>query len=57
MAVCAKTGTARLDHQAGPPKTTRQGYGQRSRPRRQLRHLAAAAGLTVAELKELFGLE
>ena len=35
MAVKAKTGTAWLDHQPGPPKTTRQGYGQRSRPRRR----------------------
>jgi hypothetical protein len=35
MAVKAKTGTARLDHQAGPPKTTRQGFGQRSRPLRR----------------------
>lgn len=35
MAVKSKTGTARLDHQPGPPKTTRQGYGQRSRPRRR----------------------
>jgi len=35
MAMKAKTGTARIDHQPGPPKTTRQGYGQRSRPRRR----------------------
>jgi hypothetical protein len=35
MAVKAKTGTGRLEHQAGPPKTTRQGYGQHSRPRRR----------------------
>lgn len=35
MAVKAKTGTARLDHQAGPPKTTRAGFGQHSRPRRR----------------------
>jgi hypothetical protein len=35
MAVKAKTGTGRLDHQAGRPKTTRQGYGQHSRPRRR----------------------
>jgi hypothetical protein len=35
MAVKSKTGTARLDHQAGPPKTTRQGFGQHSRPRRR----------------------
>jgi len=35
MAVRSKTGTARLEHQAGPPKTTRQGFGQHSRPRRR----------------------
>jgi len=35
MAVKSKTGTARLEHQAGPPKTTRQGFGQHSRPRRR----------------------
>lgn len=35
MTVRAKTGTARLDHQPGPPKTTSQGYGSRSRPRRR----------------------
>jgi hypothetical protein len=35
MAVKSKTGTGRIDHQAGPPKTTSQGYGQRSRPRRR----------------------
>ena len=35
MAVKAKTGVARLDHQAGPPKTTSIGYGARSRPRRR----------------------
>jgi hypothetical protein len=35
MAVKAKTGTGRLDHQAGRPKTTKQGYGQHSRPRRR----------------------
>jgi hypothetical protein len=35
MAVKAKTGTARIEHHAGPPKTTRQGFGQRSRPRRR----------------------
>jgi hypothetical protein len=35
MAVKAKTGTGRLDHQAGRPKTTRQGFGQHSRPRRR----------------------
>jgi hypothetical protein len=35
MAVRSKTGTAHLEHQAGRPKTTRQGYGQHSRPRRR----------------------
>jgi len=35
MATKAKTGTGRLDHQAGRPKTTKQGYGQHSRPRRR----------------------
>ena len=35
MAVKAKTGTGRLEHQAGRPKTTAQGYGQHSRPRRR----------------------
>lgn len=35
MAVRAKTGTGRLDHQAGRPKTTSIGYGQNSRPRRR----------------------
>jgi len=35
MAVRSKTGTARLEHQANRPKTTRQGYGQHSRPRRR----------------------
>lgn len=35
MAVRSKQGTARIEHQPGPPKTTRQGYGQRSRPRRR----------------------
>ena len=35
MAVRSKTGTARIEHQPGPPKTTRQGYGQQSRPRRR----------------------
>jgi len=35
MATRSKTGTARLEHQPGPAKTTRQGYGQRSRPRRR----------------------
>ena len=35
MAVKSKTGTARIEHQPGPPKTTCQGYGQNSRPRRR----------------------
>jgi hypothetical protein len=35
MAVKSKTGTARIDHQPGPPKTTRQGFGAHSRPRRR----------------------
>jgi len=35
VAVKSKTGTGRLEHQAGRPKTTRQGYGQHSRPRRR----------------------
>jgi hypothetical protein len=32
MAVRAKTGTARVEHQPGKPKTTRQGQGQHSKP-------------------------
>ena len=32
MAVKAKTGTGRLEHQAGKPKLTRQGQGKRSKP-------------------------
>jgi hypothetical protein len=35
MATKAKTGTGRLEHQAGRPKTTSQGYGQNSRPARR----------------------
>jgi hypothetical protein len=35
MATKSKTGTGRLEHQAGRPKTTSQGYGQNSRPRRR----------------------
>jgi hypothetical protein len=27
--------TTRTEHVAGPPKTTRDGYGQHSRPRRR----------------------
>ena len=32
MAVKAKTGAARVDHQPGKPKLTRQGQGKRSKP-------------------------
>ena len=32
MAVRAKAGAARIDHQPGPPKLTNQGQGKRSRP-------------------------
>jgi len=35
MAVKAKAGAARVEHQPGPPKTTRQGFGDHSRPRRR----------------------
>ena len=35
MAVKSKQGAARVEHQPGPPKTTRQGFGQNSRPRRR----------------------
>lgn len=36
MAVKAKTGSlGRTGHTQGPPKTTRQGFGQHSRPRRR----------------------
>jgi hypothetical protein len=31
MAVRAKAGTGKVDHQPGPPKLTRQGQGQRSK--------------------------
>lgn len=44
MAVKSKTGVARLDHKPGPPKTTRQGYGQRSRPRRRGRKALRGQG-------------
>jgi hypothetical protein len=30
-----KGGTGRVEHVPGPPKTTSQGQGQHSRPRRQ----------------------
>jgi hypothetical protein len=32
MAVKSKTGAARIEHQAGKPKLTRQGQGKRSKP-------------------------
>ena len=32
MAVRSKTGAARIEHQPGPPKLTRQGSGARSKP-------------------------
>jgi hypothetical protein len=32
MAVRAKAGATRIDHQPGPPKLTNQGQGKRSRP-------------------------
>ena len=35
MAVKSKTALGRLEHKAGRPKTTRQGMGQHSRPRRR----------------------
>jgi hypothetical protein len=35
MAVKSKVGTAHVEHKAGSPKTTRQGFGQHSRPRRR----------------------
>jgi len=35
MVVKSKTGTARIDHQPGPPKTTSQGQSAHSRPRRR----------------------
>lgn len=35
MAAKAKTGTGRIQHQPGPPKTTAIGDGQHSRPRRK----------------------
>lgn len=31
----SKGGTSRTEHALGPPKTTRNGYGQHSRPRRR----------------------
>ena len=35
MAVKSKVGTGAIAHRAGSPKTTSQGQGQRSRPRRR----------------------
>ena len=35
MPAKAKTGASRVEHVAGRPKTTRDGYGQHSRPRRR----------------------
>lgn len=35
MAVKAKVGTAKIEHKKAPPKTTSQGYGNHSRPRRK----------------------
>lgn len=35
MAVKSKTGVASIEYRPGPLKTTRQGYGQHSRPRRR----------------------
>lgn len=35
MAVKSKVGTGRLEHTPGKPKTTSQGQGQHSRPRRK----------------------
>jgi hypothetical protein len=33
MAVRSKTGTGRVEHRPGPPKKTRQGHGQHSKPK------------------------
>ena len=35
MAVQSKTALGRVEHKSGRPKTTRDGYGQNSRPRRR----------------------
>ena len=35
MAVKSKTALGRVEHKSGRPKTTAQGYGQHSRPRRR----------------------
>lgn len=35
MAVKSKTSLGRVEHKEGRPKTTRQGYGQHSRPHRR----------------------
>lgn len=39
MAVKSKTGVARIDHQPGKPKRTRQGQGQHSRPNHRRKKL------------------
>ena len=39
MAVKAKTGAARVDHQPGKPKLTRQGQGKRSKPNHRRKKL------------------
>lgn len=44
MAVRSKTGTARIEHKPGPPKTTSQGQGQHSRPRRRGRKALRGQG-------------
>jgi hypothetical protein len=35
MAVKSKTALGRVEHKAGRPKTTRQGFGQHSRPHKR----------------------
>jgi hypothetical protein len=35
MAVKSKVGTASVEHKSGTPKSTSQGFGQHSRPRRR----------------------
>jgi hypothetical protein len=39
MAVRAKTGATKVEHQAGPPKLTRQGQGTRSKPNHRRKKL------------------
>jgi hypothetical protein len=55
MAVKSKTGTARIEHQPGPPKTTRQGYGQQSRPRRRGRKPQSLKDQSIALLNLIQG--